>query len=50
VHKKLLKKNIPIIEGLLLGHVAGGRYLTHCAPLKIIGAEASPARCVLIKK
>lgn len=50
VHKKLLKKGIPIIEGLVLGHVSGGRYLTHCAPLKISGAEASPARCVLVKK
>ena len=50
VHKKLLKKEIPIIEGLILGHVAGGRYLTHCSPLKIAGAEASRARCVLIQK
>ena len=50
VHKKLLRKEIPIIEGLVLGHVAGGRYLTHCSPLKILGAEASPARCVLVQK
>jgi arylformamidase len=50
VHKKLLKKGILIIEGLILGHIAGGRYLTHCSPLKIAGAEASPARCVLIRK
>jgi arylformamidase len=50
VHKKLLGKEIPIIEGLVLGHVAAGRYLTHCAPLKIMGAEASPARCVLVQK
>ena len=50
VHKKLLQKEIPIIEGLILGHVAGGRYLTHCSPLKILGAEASPARCVLVQK
>lgn len=49
VHKKLLKNNIPIIEGLALGHVKGGRYLTHCSPLKITGAEASPARCVLVE-
>ncbi|MFZ2456736.1 MAG: cyclase family protein [Candidatus Altiarchaeia archaeon] len=50
VHKKLLRKDIPIIEGLVLGHVAEGRYLTHCAPLKIKGAEAGPARCVLVQK
>jgi arylformamidase len=50
VHKKLLRKEIPIIEGLVLWHVAGGRYLTHCAPLKIKGAEASPARCILVQK
>ena len=50
VHKKLLRKEIPIIEGLVLGHVASGRYLTHCSPLRILGAEASPARCVLVQK
>lgn len=50
VHKKLLRKEIPVIEGLVLKHVAGGRYLTHCAPLKITGAEASPARCILVQK
>jgi arylformamidase len=50
VHKKFLGKEIPIIEGLVLGRVPGGRYLTHCAPLKILGAEASPARCVLVQK
>ncbi len=48
-HKKLLGNDIPIIEGLVLGHVRGGRYLTHCSPLKITGAEASPARCVLVE-
>ena len=50
VHKKLLQTEIPVIEGLVLGHVPGGRYLTHCSPLKILGAEASPARCVLVQK
>jgi arylformamidase len=50
VHKKLLRKDMLIIEGLVLGHVSGGRYLTHCAPLKIKGAEAGPARCVLVQK
>ena len=50
VHKKLLREDIPVIEGLILGHVAGGRYLTHCSPLRILGAEASPARCVLVQK
>jgi arylformamidase len=49
IHKKLLGREIPIIEGLVLGNVDGGRYLTHCAPLKIIDAEASPARCVLVR-
>jgi len=50
VHRKLLSNKIPIIEGLVLSEVPGGRYLTHCLPLKITGAEASPARCILIKK
>jgi arylformamidase len=50
VHKKLFRESIPIIEGLVLGRIAGGRYLTYCTPLKIKGAEASPARCVLVQK
>jgi arylformamidase len=49
VHKKLLEKGIPIIEGLVLAHVRGIRYLTHCSPLNIKGAEASPARCILVE-
>lgn len=47
-HSILLEKNIPIIEGLRLEHVAPGHYELYCLPLAIIGAEASPARAILI--
>ena len=49
VHKLLLGREIPVIEGLVLEHVAGGRYLAHCSPLRIKGGEAAPARCVLVE-
>ena len=48
VHKKLLSKNIPIMEGLVLKRVKPGTYQFICLPLKIRGGEAAPARCVLI--
>lgn len=47
-HSIFLEKNIPIIEGLRLAHVAPGRYELYCLPLAIIGLEAAPARAILI--
>ena len=49
VHKKLLTKNIPIIEGLVLKNVNQGVYQIVCLPLKIRDGEAAPARCILFK-
>ena len=49
VHKKLLTKNIPIIEDLVLKNVKPGVYQIVCMPLKIKGGEAAPARCILSK-
>ncbi|MFH5836389.1 type II CAAX prenyl endopeptidase Rce1 family protein [Proteiniclasticum sp. C24MP] len=48
VHKMLLKSGIIILENLNLSHVACGRYTLSAFPLKISGAEAAPARVVLI--
>ncbi|KKQ48729.1 MAG: Arylformamidase [candidate division TM6 bacterium GW2011_GWF2_38_10] len=47
-HLTLLQKDIPIIEGLRLGHVKPGRYFFVCLPLALQGAEAAPARAILI--
>ena len=49
VHKQLLSNHIPIIEGLDLEHAEEGMYTIFCVPLKIMGREAAPARCILIK-
>lgn len=48
VHKTLLENGIIIIENLNLSHVLRGKYTLCGFPLKIQGAEAAPARVVLI--
>ena len=49
VHKELLIKEIPIIEGLDLNNVDDGHYILSAFPLKLGGLEASPVRAVLMK-
>lgn len=49
VHKMLLKEGIVVVEGLNLKNVPSGEYTLVCAPLKIEGSDASPARVFLIK-
>lgn len=49
VHPVLLRAGILIYEGLDLGIVRSGRYWFIGLPLKIVGAEASPVRAILIK-
>ena len=48
-HMALLGARIPVIEGLDLSAVPAGDYLLVCAPLRIMGAEAAPARVFLIE-
>ncbi len=47
-HKLLLKAGIWIIEGLRLHGVPPGEYIMAAMPLKIKGAEALPARVLLL--
>ena len=47
-HKLLLGSDIVIIEGLRLKDIPEGEYLLVAAPLSIAGAEAAPARAILI--
>jgi arylformamidase len=49
VHPLLLKAGIAVYEGLNLDKIAKGRYYFIGLPLKIVGAEGSPVRAILIK-
>lgn len=48
VHNTLMKHDVLILEGLNLSEVPEGDYFLVCAPLKIVGAEASPVRAFLM--
>ncbi|GAA0155160.1 cyclase [Lithospermum erythrorhizon] len=45
----LKSREIILVEGLKLDNVQPGLYNVHCLPLRILGAEGSPIRCILIK-
>ncbi|KAK8706610.1 hypothetical protein V6N13_050166 [Hibiscus sabdariffa] len=42
-------REIILVEGLKLEDVPVGMYNVHCLPLRLVGAEGSPIRCILIK-
>jgi len=48
-HHKLLGNDILILESINLKEVPPGRYTLFCPPLKIKGAEGSPAHAILIR-
>ena len=48
VHKMLLENNTVIIENLCLESVPCGEYSMVALPLKIVSADAAPARVVLL--
>ncbi|KAB1208423.1 Kynurenine formamidase [Morella rubra] len=45
----LESRDIIPVEGLKLDDVPAGIYTVHCLPLRLLGAEGSPIRCILIK-
>ena len=47
-HFVLLKKNIPIIEGINLSAVPAGEYTLFALPLNLQGADGAPARVILM--
>ncbi len=49
VHWALLESHILILEGINLKNVPPGQYTLFCLPLKINGAEAAPARAILVQ-
>jgi arylformamidase len=48
-HKALFNSGCVILEGLRLKHIEPGDYKLIALPLKIVGAEASPVRAILIE-
>ena len=46
-HHALLGAGVVIVEGLDLSEVEPGEYDMTCLPLRIVGADGSPARVVL---
>ncbi|XP_076955821.1 cyclase-like protein 2 [Bidens hawaiensis] len=49
-HLVLLEnREIILVEGLKLEDIEAGIYNVHCLPLRLLGAEGSPIRCILIK-
>lgn len=49
VHKTLLRAGIAIVEGVDLAKVKHGIYHLTVLPLKLVGADGSPARAILQK-
>ncbi|PNT20536.1 hypothetical protein POPTR_009G097300v4 [Populus trichocarpa] len=45
----LKKRQIILVEGLKLDNIIPGHYNVHCLPLRMLDADGSPARCILIK-
>ncbi|KAJ9537977.1 hypothetical protein OSB04_030710 [Centaurea solstitialis] len=44
----LESREIILVEGLKLEDVKAGLYDVHCLPLRLLGAEGSPIRCILM--
>eukprot|EP00252_Welwitschia_mirabilis_P010231 TRINITY_DN2340_c0_g1_i1.p1 TRINITY_DN2340_c0_g1~~TRINITY_DN2340_c0_g1_i1.p1 ORF type:complete len:268 (-),score=44.90 TRINITY_DN2340_c0_g1_i1:75-878(-) len=44
----LKSKEIILVEGLNLDDVEPGAYSLHCLPLRLLGAEGAPVRCILM--
>lgn len=48
VHLELLKKEVVILEGLVLQNVPEGEYFLSAAPIKLGGSDGAPCRAVLL--
>ncbi|EOA39255.1 hypothetical protein CARUB_v10012252mg [Capsella rubella] len=49
-HKVILEqRDIIPVESLKLDDVEVGMYSLHCLPMRLVGAEGAPTRCILIK-
>lgn len=48
-HAFLQNRRTVVVEGLNLDEIEPGRYNLHCLPMKLVGADGSPTRCILIR-
>ena len=48
-HLALLSKEVVLLEGIRLSHVAEGAYLLNAAPINLGGCDGAPTRAILIK-
>jgi arylformamidase len=46
-HRTLLKAGVWIVEGLFLAGIRSGEYDVICLPLRLLGADGSPARVLI---
>lgn len=46
-HKELFRKGTVVVEGLNLTSVPTGTHHLTCLPLRLVGSDGSPARCIL---
>ena len=49
-HKKLLRNNILILEGIRLNKTTKGNFILFLALIKISGSDGIPARAYILKK
>ena len=49
VHKILLRREIALLEGVVLTNIPEGRYFLSAAPLNLAGADGAPCRAYLIE-
>jgi arylformamidase len=47
-HNAVLRRDLAVLEGIVLDHVLPGLYTLIALPLKIAGCDASPVRAVLL--
>jgi len=50
VHRALLGAGVAILEGVSLADVEPGSYELICLPMRLVGAEGSPARAILLPR
>ena len=48
VHKRLLRRNIALLEGIVLTGIPEGTYFLSAAPLNLAGSDGAPCRAYLI--
>lgn len=48
-HQRVAAHDMAVLEGLVLDHVQPGLYTLIALPLRILGADASPVRAVLVE-